>query len=53
MSRYLLFIDLTKTFDTVSREGLWAMLPQSGIPQDGKDNEMRSRRHGRNASHWQ
>ena len=29
---YLLFIDLTKAFDTVSREGLWLLLGKIGCP---------------------
>ena len=29
---YILFVDLTKAFDTVSRPGLWSMLPRIGIP---------------------
>ena len=29
---YLLFIDLTKAFDTVSRPGLWYILPKLGCP---------------------
>ena len=29
---YVLFVDLTKAFDTVSRPGLWSMLPRIGIP---------------------
>ena len=29
---YLLFVDLTKAFDTVSREGLWAILSKLGCP---------------------
>ena len=29
---YLLFIDLTKAFDTVSRPGLWAILLRLGCP---------------------
>ena len=30
---YLLFIDLTKAFDTVNRDGLWAMLAKIGCPE--------------------
>ena len=30
---YLLFIDLTKAFDTVSREGLWLVLEKIGCPK--------------------
>ena len=30
---YLLFIDLTKAFDTVFREGLWCILEKAGYPQ--------------------
>ena len=30
---YLLFIDLTKAFDTVSRPGLWALLTKIGCPE--------------------
>ena len=30
---YLLFIDLTKAFDTVNRNGLWAMLAKIGCPE--------------------
>ena len=29
---YLCFIDLTKAFDTVSREGLWCILEKAGCP---------------------
>ena len=29
---YLLFIDLTKAFDTVSRPGLWSILSKLGCP---------------------
>jgi exonuclease III len=29
---YLLFIDLTKAFDTVNREGLWRILEKAGCP---------------------
>ena len=29
---YILFVDLTKAFDTVSRIGLWNILPRLGIP---------------------
>ena len=29
---YLIFINLTKAFDTVNREGLWAMLSKIGCP---------------------
>ena len=29
---YLLFVDLTKAFDTVNREGLWALLRRIGCP---------------------
>ena len=29
---YILFVDLTKAFDTVSRPGLWRNLPRFGIP---------------------
>ena len=29
---YILFVDLTKAFDTVSRPGLWNILPRIGIP---------------------
>ena len=29
---YILFFDLTKAFDTVSRPGLWRILPRIGIP---------------------
>ena len=33
VDRYMTFVDLTKTFDTVSREGLWKVSPSqsSGI----------------------
>ena len=31
-SLYILFVDLTKAFDTVSREGLWAILSKLGCP---------------------
>ena len=30
---YVLFIDLTKAFDSVSRKGLWLILSQMGVPQ--------------------
>ena len=30
---YLLFIDLTKAFDTVNREGLWLILEKAGCPK--------------------
>ena len=30
---YLLFIDLTKAFDTVNREGLWRILEKTGCPK--------------------
>ena len=30
---YLLFIDLTKAFDTVNREGLWCILEKIGCPK--------------------
>ena len=30
---YLLFIDLTKAFDTVNREGLWCILERAGCPK--------------------
>ena len=30
---YLLFIDLTKAFDTVNRNGLWALLEKVGCPK--------------------
>ena len=30
---YLLFIDLTKAFDTVNRSGLWAILEKVGCPE--------------------
>ena len=29
---YLLFIDLTKAFDTINREGLWRILEKAGCP---------------------
>ena len=29
---YILFVDLTKAFDTVSRIGLWNILPRLGVP---------------------
>jgi len=32
-SLYLLFVDLTKAFDTVSREGLWKILLKLGCPK--------------------
>ncbi|KAL8614142.1 hypothetical protein ACOMHN_026359 [Nucella lapillus] len=32
MDLYILFVDLTKAFDTVSRPGLWNILPRIGIP---------------------
>ena len=32
MDLYVLFVDLTKAFDTVSRTGLWEILPRIGIP---------------------
>ena len=30
---YLLFIDLTKAFDTVNRQGLWRILEKAGCPK--------------------
>jgi len=30
---YTIFVDLTKTFDTVSREGLWKILAKYGCPK--------------------
>ena len=30
---YLLFIDLTKAFDTINREGLWCILEKAGCPK--------------------
>ena len=30
---YLLFIDLTKAFDTINRDGLWAILEKVGCPK--------------------
>ena len=32
MDLYILFVDLTKAFDTVSHPGLWNILPRIGIP---------------------
>ena len=32
MGLYATFVDLTKAFDTVSREGLWKILEKSGCP---------------------
>jgi hypothetical protein len=32
MDLYILFVDLTKAFDTVSRPGLWNILPRIGVP---------------------
>ena len=32
MGLYAAFIDLTKAFDTVSREGLWKVLMKLGCP---------------------
>ena len=29
---YMTFVDLTKTFDTVSRDGLWKIMAKFGIP---------------------
>jgi len=29
---FLIFIDLTKAFDTVNRDGLWAILAKIGCP---------------------
>ena len=29
---YILFVDLTKAFNTVSHTGLWHILPRIGIP---------------------
>ena len=31
---YLLFVDLTKAFDTVNRDGLWALLKRIGCPDE-------------------
>ena len=33
MNLYILFVDLTKAFDTVSRGGLWAILSKLGCPE--------------------
>ena len=30
---YTTFVDLTKVFDTVSRDGLWKILPKYGCPE--------------------
>ncbi|KAL8593739.1 hypothetical protein ACOMHN_042033 [Nucella lapillus] len=32
MDLYILFVDLTKAFNTVSRPGMWNILPRIGIP---------------------
>ena len=32
MGLYMTFVDLTKAFDTVSREGLWKVLTKFGCP---------------------
>ena len=32
MDRYVTFVDLTKAFDTVSREGLWKVIAKFGCP---------------------
>ena len=32
MDLYMTFVDLTKAFDTVSREGLWKIMQKSGCP---------------------
>ena len=37
---YILFVDLTKAFDTVSRPGLWRILPRIGIPPHDADNTL-------------
>ncbi|KAL8603437.1 hypothetical protein ACOMHN_053104 [Nucella lapillus] len=47
MDLYILFVDLTKAFYTVSRPGLW------NITQDGEINQMLSRWHERKASQRQ
>ena len=33
MGLYAAFVDLTKAFDTVSRDGLWKILARLGCPQ--------------------
>ena len=30
---YIVFVDLTKAFDTVSRKGLWLIMERLGCPQ--------------------
>ena len=32
MDLYMTFVDLTKAFDTVSREGLWEIMAKFGFP---------------------
>ena len=32
MDLYMTFVDLTKAFDTVSREGLWKIMAKFGCP---------------------
>ena len=32
MGLYMTFVDLTKAFDTVSREGLWKIMAKVGCP---------------------
>ena len=32
VDRYVTFVDLTKAFDTVSREGLWKIMAKFGCP---------------------
>ena len=32
MDLYMTFVDLTKAFDTVSREGLWKIMEKYGCP---------------------
>ena len=34
MGLYAAFVDLTKAFDTVSRDGLWKIMPRLGCPQN-------------------
>ena len=32
MELFIVFVDLTKAFDSVSREGLWKILAKAGCP---------------------
>ena len=40
MDLYMTFVDLTKAFDTVSREGLWKIMAKFGCPNDGEFSDL-------------